>query len=172
MKNIYKLSAVLFVSLSIIVSSCKKEDEVVVPTVINGCTDSSAMNYLSNATSNDGSCVFAYELMVNTWNISSECDGSIMSGVLPETIEVLAGEAEGDLMIDLGTAGVFDGTITSAGVIIIPSQEVIGIDLPIPGLSPTISGSGTLDSESNCLVNLTVDLGILGSETCVLTLTL
>ena len=52
MKNIYKISAVLFVSLSIIVSSCKKDEMI-----IEGCTDSSAMNYLSNATSNDGSCI-------------------------------------------------------------------------------------------------------------------
>jgi len=167
MKNIFKASAVLFVGLSLIVSSCKK-DEV----LIEGCTDSSAMNYLSDATSNDGSCIYAYQLMVNTWNISSECDGSIMSGVLPDTIEVLAGESEGDLMIDLGDAGVFEGSITSSGIILIPSQEVTGIPIPIPGLSPTISGNGTLDLESNCLVNLTIDLGILGSETCVLTLTL
>ena len=167
MKNIFKISAVLFLVISLVVSSCKKEEVLIV-----GCTDSSAMNYLPDATSNDGSCVFAYELLVNTWNISSECDGSIMSGVLPETIEVLAGESEGDLMIDLGTSGVFEGSITSAGVIIIPSQEVTGLPIPIPGISPTINGNGTLDSESNCLVNLTVDLGILGSETCVLTLTL
>ena len=167
MKNIFKASAVLFVGLSLIVSSCKKEEQI-----IEGCTESSAMNYQSSATNNDGSCVFAYQLMVNTWNISSECDGSIMSGVLPETIEVLAGESEGDLMIDLGTAGVFNGSITSAGVIIIPSQVVTGIPIPIPGISPTINGNGTLDAESNCLVNLTVDLGLLGSETCILTLTL
>ena len=65
MKNIYKISAVFFVGLSIIVSSCKKEE-----LIIEGCTDSSAMNYLSNATSNDGSCIFSHEIMVNTWNIS------------------------------------------------------------------------------------------------------
>ena len=167
MKNIYKISAVFFVGLSIIVSSCKKEE-----LIIEGCTDSSAMNYLSNATSNDGSCIFSHEIMVNTWNISAACDGSIMSSILPETIEILAGETVGDLQIDLGTAGVFEGSISSTGSIIIPSQEVIGLPLPIPGLSPTISGSGTLDLESQCNVTLTVDIGILGDETCVLTLTL
>ena len=164
MKNIFKISAVLFLVISLVVSSCKKEE-----VLIDGCTDSSAMNYLPDATSNDGSCVFAYELMVNTWNISSECDGSIMSGVLPETIEVLAGDSEGDLMIDLGTAGIFEGSISSTGSIIIPSQEVIGLPIPIPGLSPTISGSGTLDSKSQCTVTLTVSLV---NETCILTLTL
>ena len=164
MKNIYKISVVFFVGLSIIVSSCKKEE-----LIIEGCTDSSAMNYLSNATSNDGSCIFSHEIMVNTWNISAACDGSIMSSVLPETIEILAGETVGDLQIDLGTAGVFEGSISSTGSITIPSQEVIGLPIPIPGLSPTISGSGTLDSESQCTVTLTVSLV---NETCILTLTL
>ena len=164
MKNIYKISAVFFVSLSIIVSSCKKEE-----LIIEGCTDSSAMNYLSNATSNDGSCIFSHEIMVNTWNISAACDGSIMSSILPETIEILAGETVGDLQIDLGTAGVLDGSISSSGIITVPSQEIIGLPITIPGLSPTIFGSGTLDSESKCTVTFTVSLV---NETCVLTLTL
>ena len=167
MKNIFKISAVLFLGISLVVSSCKKEE-----VLIDGCTDSSAMNYLPDATSNDGSCWFAHEAMVNIWNISSVCDGDLVGGVLPSTIEVSAGDSKGDLMIDLGTAGVFEGSITSAGVIIIPSQEVTGLPIPIPGISPTINGNGTLDSESQCTVTLTVDLGILGSETCVLTLTL
>ena len=69
MKNIYKISVVFFVGLSIIVSSCKKEEQI-----IEGCTDSSAMNYLSNATSNDGSCIFAYDIAQGTWSISPDCD--------------------------------------------------------------------------------------------------
>ena len=164
MKRIYKITTIALLSVTMIISSCKKE--------VDGCTDSSAMNYLSDATSDDGSCIFSHQIMVNTWNISAACDGSIMSSILPETIEILAGETVGDLQIDLGTAGVVDGSISSTGSIIIPSQEIIGLPLPIPGLSPTISGSGTLDSESQCTVTLTVDIGILGNETCILTLTL
>lgn len=105
MKNIYKLSAVLLMSLSIIVSSCKKEDEVVTPTVINGCTDNTMFNYdptantdngtcipfiygctnstASNfnalANTDDGSCVFAYDIAQGIWNISSVCDDLIIS---------------------------------------------------------------------------------------------
>ena len=167
MKNIYKVSVILLVSLTMVITACKKEEQI-----IEGCTDSSAMNYSSDATSNNGSCIYAHQIMVDTWNISASCDGSIMSSVLPETIEILAGETVGDLQIDLGTAGVFDGSISSTGIITIPSQEIIGLPLPIPGLSPTIDGSGILDSESNCTVTLTVDIGILGNETCILTLTL
>ena len=165
MKNIFKISVVLFIGFSIVFSSCKKEEEV----LIDGCTDESAMNYQSTATNNNESCWFAYEAMENTWSISASCDGSIMSSVLPETIEILAGETAGDLQIDLGTAGIFEGSISSTGSIIIPSQEVIGLPIPIPGLSPAISGSGTLDSESQCTVTLTVSLV---NETCILTLTL
>ena len=147
-----------------IIFSCKKEDNI-----IEGCTDSAALNYSSDATSNNGSCIYAHEIMVGTWNISAACNGSIMSSVLPATIEILAGETVGDLWIDLGTAGIFDGSISSTGSITIPSQDIIGLSLPIPGLSPTISGSGTLDSESQCTVTLTVSLV---NETCILTLTL
>ena len=164
MKRIYKITTITLLSVTMIISSCKKE--------VDGCTDSSAMNYLSDATSDDGSCIYAHEIMVGTWNISAACNGSIMSSILPATIEILAGETVGDLWIDLGTSGIFDGSISSSGIITIPSQEIIGLPLPIPGLSPTISGSGTLDSESQCTVNLTVDIGILGNETCILTLTL
>jgi len=164
MKNIFKISVVLFIGISLVVSSCKKEE-----VLIDGCTEVTAMNYQDLATNNDGSCWFAYEAMENTWSISAACDGSIMSSVLPETIEILAGETAGDLQIDLGTAGIFEGSISSTGSIIIPSQEVIGLPIPIPGLSPTISGSGTLDSKSQCTVTLTVSLV---NETCILTLTL
>ena len=78
MKNIFKISTVLFIGVSLVVSSCKKEE-----VLIDGCTDITAMNYQDLATNNDGSCWFAHEAMVNTWNISSVCDGDLVGGVLP-----------------------------------------------------------------------------------------
>ena len=57
MKKTYKISAVLLMSLSIIVSSCKKGDEVVTPTVINGCTDNTMFNYDPTANTDDGTCI-------------------------------------------------------------------------------------------------------------------
>ena len=51
MINTYKTFAIILMSMMIVISSCKKE--------VDGCTDSSAMNYLSDATSDDGSCIFS-----------------------------------------------------------------------------------------------------------------
>jgi hypothetical protein len=47
-----------FLTVSLIFSSCKKEEEDNTPTVVEGCTDSEATNYNANATSNDGSCMY------------------------------------------------------------------------------------------------------------------
>ena len=101
MKNIYKISAVLLMSLSIIVSSCKKGDEVVTPTVINGCTDNTMFNYDPTANTDDGTCIPVllgcldntasnfnalantddgsclppfYDIAQGTWNISPDCE--------------------------------------------------------------------------------------------------
>ena len=105
MKNIFKISTVLFVGASLLVSSCKKEETLPVvllgctdstalnfnnlantddgnceyEMLIDGCTDITAMNYQDIATNNDGSCVFAYDIAQGIWNISSECDDLIIS---------------------------------------------------------------------------------------------
>ena len=61
----------LFLTVSLIFSSCKKEeDEVVTPTVISGCTDSDATNYIANATSDDGT--YIYKVTEAVWSITSQ----------------------------------------------------------------------------------------------------
>ena len=52
MKNIFKISVVLFIGLSLVVSSCKKEE-----VLIDGCTDSTALNYDASANVNGG-CIY------------------------------------------------------------------------------------------------------------------
>lgn len=64
-KLIYTLLAV-----SIIFAACKKEDEVVAPTVLSGCTDAIATNYDATATSDDGSCT--YGIVGGAWITDSE----------------------------------------------------------------------------------------------------
>jgi len=96
MKNIFKASAVLLMGLSIIVSSCKKDEQIIegctditatnyqslatsndgsciYAPAVEGCTDSSAMNYQSLATNDDGTCIFAYDIAQGQWNIETAC---------------------------------------------------------------------------------------------------
>ena len=64
----------LFLTVSLIFSSCKKEkDEAitpVTPTVISGCTDSDATNYNADATEDDGVCI--YKITNAVWSITSQ----------------------------------------------------------------------------------------------------
>ena len=67
MKQILKTFSIIFLlSIIMVISSCKKE--------IDGCTDSSAMNYSADAWTNDGSCIFAYDIAQGIWNISPDCE--------------------------------------------------------------------------------------------------
>ena len=64
-----------FLAVSIIFAACKKEDEVVTPTVVNGCTDSLAINYNPLATIDDGSCTYTptstvYDTLLGFWNLT------------------------------------------------------------------------------------------------------
>jgi len=56
MKNIFKIPVLLFIGVSLVVSSCKKEEADLL-----GCTDSIALNYNSLANTDNGSCIpFVY----------------------------------------------------------------------------------------------------------------
>ena len=179
MKNIYKISAVLFVSLSIIVSSCKKEDEVVVePTLINGCTDLTAMNYLSNANSDDGSCIFTYDIAQGIWNISSECDDLIISipfagdfpvplnDMFPESIEI-TGEGEGVVSMDINGENVL-ADVSYDGAVTIQDNQKISLDTGDFGVVDVdITGSGMIESASNgdLTLNLAFEIPLAGTQT-------
>ena len=174
MKNIYKLSAVLFVSLSIIVSSCKKEEDEL---IVEGCTESSAMNYLSNATSNDGSCIFAYDIAQGIWNISSACDDLTISiplvgdfpvplnEMFPETIEI-TGEGEGIISMDISGENVladvsYDGTVT------IQDGQKISLDTGDFGVVDVdITGSGKIETATNgdLTLNLAFEVPLAGTQ--------
>ena len=104
----YKISAIVFLSFTMIISSCKKEE-----TIVEGCIDSSAMNYSSNATSNDGSCVYAYDIAQGDWDITPACDDIIFFGfpipldsLLPKTIQI-NGEEDGVISLDINGNSIF-----------------------------------------------------------------
>ena len=181
MKNIFKISAVLFIGFSLVFSSCKKE--------IDGCTDSSAMNYSSDANSDDGSCISAYDIAQGIWNISSACDDLIISiplvgdfpvplnDMFPENIEI-TGEGVGVVSMDINGENVladvsYDGTVTI--------QDGQKISFNTSSFDPTgligevdvdITGSGTIVSDSNGNLSLALSFEILGtpqSSNCEIT---
>ena len=152
MKNIFKISVVFFIGLSIILSSCKKE--------VDGCTDSSSMNYSSDATSNDGSCIFAYDIAQGTWSISPDCDeidlglGDPISlnDQMPESVDVV-GNGDNSLFIDMNGSQV-SGNIDDEGNILV-SEQTISVDfsgIPIP---VQVSGTGKIESENSGYMDLT-----------------
>ena len=179
MKNIYKISAVLLVSLSIIVSSCKKEDEVVVePIVINGCTDLTAMNYLSNANFDDGSCILAYDIAQGIWNISSVCDDLIISiplvgdfpvplnDMFPESIEI-TGEGVGVVSMDINGENVL-ADVSYDGAVTIQDNQKISLDTGDFGVVDVdLTGSGMIESASNgdLTLNLAFEIPLAGTQT-------
>ena len=186
MKNIYKISAILLVSLTTVITSCKKDEQI-----IEGCTDSSAMNYLSNATSNNGSCIFAYDIALGMWNITSECEDLTISipllgdfdvplaDMFPETIEI-TGEGNGVVSLDINDNDVL-ADIANNGTVTIQDNQTISFDTG--GFDPTgtigmvevdITGTGTIVTASNgdMLLNLAFSiLSIPADADCEITFT-
>jgi hypothetical protein len=173
MKNIYKISAVLLVSLSIILSSCKKEDEVV-----NGCTNSTASNFNALANTEDGSCVFAYDIAQGIWNISSVCDDLIISiplagdfpvplnDILPETIEI-TGEGVDVVSMDINGENVL-ANVSYSGIVTIQDDQKISVDTGDFGVvDVNITGSGIIESASNgnLTLNLSFEIPLAGTQT-------
>jgi len=169
MGNISNIYVIGLLSIVIIISSCKKEDEV---PIINGCTDANAMNYSTNANTNDGSCVFAYDIAQGSWNIETACQELNVFGfdvplntVFPKNIEIL-GEGAGVVSMDINEKNIFadilyDGTVT------IQDDQKIAIDIPVLGeVDVDISGSGMIQTAINGSFTLVLsfDVPVLGTQ--------
>ena len=155
MKNIYKISAILLVSLTMVITSCKKDEQIIegctditatnyqslatsndgsciYAPAIEGCTDSNAMNFLSIATSNDGSCIYAYDIAQGIWNITSECEDLTIS--IP-----LIGE------FDVPLADMFPETIEITG----EGNSVVSLDINDSNVLADIANNGTVTIQDN-----------------------
>lgn len=171
MKNIYKVSMVLFFGLALTISSCKKDEQI-----IEGCTNSSAMNYQSLATDNDGSCIYAYDIAQGVWNISSECeDLSItiltqsfdipLNDMFPDTVEI-TGEGDGVVAMDINGNLVLADVDNDGGVEIQDGQK-ISFDTGVMGeVDVDITGSGVISSENNgdFTLNLAFEIPLAGTQ--------
>ena len=178
MSNYHSITIIFFIVLTFI--SCKKEEDPVL-----GCTDSSAMNYNSEATSNDGSCLIAYDIAQGTWNINPNCDDLniplpglsdmfSLNDALPETIEV-DGSGGNVIFIEISENQV-EGTIDNDGNVIVSSQDLLldmggmGLDFPV-----SVSGSGLIIDANSGTMNLTFsfDIPLLGTQSlsCEINLT-
>ena len=130
-----------------------------------GCTDKLAFNFDSEATIDDGSCVYASQLMVNNWAVESNCDGFIMSQLIDvgaSEITIEEGENGGDLVVDFGIF-TLEGTVDNIGNISVSGEDPTGLT--------QISGTGYLQSETTAIINITASVTLL-TENCTLTLTL
>ena len=100
MKQSVYFHSVLVLTLSLIFSSCSKEEEVILgctystatnynpsatsddgscnystdPVFVEGCTDGNAINFNVLANLDDGGCIYAYDIALGVWHISPECE--------------------------------------------------------------------------------------------------
>ena len=152
MKNIFKRSTVLFVLVSLVLSSCKKD--------IDGCTEVTAMNYQDLATNNDGSCVFFYFIAQGRWDIETACEELIVSipllgefpielnDMFPDTVEI-TGQVDGVVAIDIN-GNIILADIANDGDVTIQQGQKISLDTGATGVvDVNINGSGMIESSTN-----------------------
>ena len=153
----YLLSLSLFVFI-LVLSSCKKD--------IEGCTSNDAMNFNLDATVEDGSCIFAYEIAQGVWTISPNCDEYTVPVIgtsislneqLPETIDV-QGSNYSQLYIIINDTQV-NGNIDSQGNLLVPSQN-IQIDMGFGPMDINVEGNGIIQSANYGLIDLTYSFTI------------
>ena len=136
------------------------------------------MNYMPDATTNDGSCVFAYDFAQGIWNISSVCDDLIISiplagdfpvplnDMFPETIEI-TGEGAGVVSMDINGENVL-ANVSYSGIVTIQDDQKISVDTGDFGVVDVdITGSGIIESASNgdLTLNLAFEIPLAGTQT-------
>ncbi len=155
LNNVFVL---MLISMMFVMSSCKKE--------VDGCTDSTAMNYQADATSDDGTCILAYNIAQGVWNISPDCEdytipviGTTISlnDQLPEIIDV-QGAGNNSLYIEIGDTQV-NGTIDYDGNIQV-SKQTISLDMGFGPMDIDVEGNGVINTSITGSMDLTYSFEI------------
>ncbi len=169
MKITFKLATAAIVLSSLLISSCKKED-----TKIEGCTDSTAMNYQDLANSDNGSCIFAYEIAQGDWNIDPSCDSVSISipfvgefdipmlDMFPENITI-AGEGNQVISLDINGNKVL-ADVAYDGYVTIQDNQSINFDSGMPtvgAVEVAITGSGKIETSTEGNFDLNLQFTIL-----------
>ena len=162
--NLFKNLEFILLIILVILFSCNKEEDL--PTPVAGCTDESAMNYMSSANTNDGSCIFAYDIAQGVWDINPDCEeytipviGTTISlnDQLPESIDVQGG-GDNMLYIELGETSV-EGIIDNTGAITV-SQQTVSVDMGFGPMDIDVEGNGTISTSNSGIMNLTYSFEI------------
>tara|TARA_B100001029_G_C14993783_1_gene413695 strand:- start:191 stop:727 length:537 start_codon:yes stop_codon:yes gene_type:complete len=148
----------LILAISFTFTSCKKEP---------GCMDPNSLTYNPDAKKDDGSCIYAYDIALGTWNMNPDCEdytipviGTTVSlnDQLPESIYVQGDDGVDDLFIDIDGTQI-SGTIDYNGNVLVHSQT-ISIDMGFGPMDIDVSGSGFISSENSGNMNLTYSFDI------------
>ena len=163
--NTFKNLEFILLVIFVVLFSCNKEEDATDPLVL-GCTDEFAMNYMSSANTNDGSCVFAYDIAQGIWDIDPDCEeytipviGTTISlnEQLPESIDVQGG-GDNMLYIELGETSV-DGVIDNTGNITV-SKQTVSFDMGFGPMDIDVEGNGIIDTSNSGTMNLTYSFEI------------
>jgi len=174
----YNIYIIILLSVTMIISSCKKEEDSIQN--ISGCIDVNAMNFLSTANVSDGSCIYAYDIAQGEWNIQTVCEDLVISipfigdypvplnDMFPATVDI-TGEGQGIISIDInGTAVLAD--VANDGAVVIQDGQKILIDTQdelIGEVDVDITGSGVITSTTNgdLTLYLSFEIPLAGEQT-------
>lgn len=151
MKDIYKILAILLVSLTMVITSCKKDESSSDPT--------------------------PYDNVQGVWYFSNDCGGfdpTTFGLPLPTSVDV-KGEGNNQLTLELSVAEelvTVDAIINDAGEVDIPLQEISITILPLlPPITLEVSGTGFIESQDSGTLTLKYKSDFLDEDiTCVVTL--
>lgn len=140
------MAFVMIFSLAIL-SSCKKE----------GCTDAEAENYSSEATEDDGTCTYANEKFIGSYDVSESCS----SGSYTYSTTITE-SATGKEFIVINNFGDYD-----VAVVATVSGSNITFDDTVEGIN--FSGSGSISGSTLTIIYTASSGGLTDSctKTCI-----